>query len=232
MDKTPIHKLFHKSRIRKGQVQRRRLRPGSQVRVTSTVNRFVSGALGQKPKAVREYLRSNPSDLRPINKLLRAVRRLEVVHMPFEDVRDRLYAKRTATDILHSKKIVALSKGDWAKHGYEVGGCVDYALASVAALKSIGADARFGRFLSHSLIFFDLGGKTYVVNPLISRDVPSYLVSRKPQVLEGERAQAFELSRKTGRLGIGADATDLGIRSLKDFHKYRGPPRWEGLNKP
>ena len=173
---------------------------GRQAMVTSAVREFASRF---------KIDRSDPHSVVP---LVRAVQKLKPHAVPIDQIGE-LYAKRTAEDVIHSGKVVILSKEDrWKSKG--VIGCVDNALALIAALRAHRIKADFARLGNSSIVIFKMGGKDWSVNPArySRRSVPNEVTATD---LAGHRT--------LGRLGMfarGKDAWDIGMRSLTDFDRY------------
>ncbi len=202
--------FFHPDRIQSEGHERRirqaRQTPGKQVEITPTVEAFAS----------QYRITTDPASLMP---LVRDVRRFRPVAVPWEDLQ-HLYAKRTATDIIHSRKTAILGEEERVEKK-NVQGCVDYGAALVAAMnavgardKSLGLKARFARHGDRTQVWFTLGGKEYVVDPhRFTRVLEPFEVTPDHRALiEGEAA--------SNKFAIGRDAWDIGMTSIKDFRRY------------
>lgn len=200
MKGTALHELFHPSRIKRGNLVPREQKPGGQVWITPTVKKFV------EPFKLTDEIYS----LKPI---IRAVMNLKPQVLSLKDLRG-VYAKRTATDIIHSGKVAILSKMDRQKHG-TVLGCVDCGIALVAALRAKGIKAQFARNEANSLVFFKFDGKEYSIDP--SR----YRRKLIPTELLDIHRNIYARDAKRGRFAIGRDAWDIGMTSFDDFGKYK-----------
>jgi len=132
------------------------------------------------------------------------------------DEAQHLYAQRTATDIIHSRKALVLPPAERAKL-CDIRGCVDYGLALVATLRAKRIPADFARRGQRTLVFFKFGGKDYFVDPRRH--------AKDPEIheLSGMEGRIFQQKAIAGGFGRGADAWDIGMKGVADYNKYVGP---------
>lgn len=148
---------------------------------------------------------------------LRLVRGFEVVRVNQADLQ-RFYAKRSADDICHSRKVVL--SNDEASKRQDVQGCVDYSVALAALLRARQIPAIFVRRGNHSTVRFFSGAKWFEADALantINELTPNQLASIRRQRVRPPSERS---------MGEGLDPHDIGIRSIADFYKFgvrRGP---------
>ena len=173
--------------------------PGAQAMVTPTVKKFAS-QFGQ------------PHNIRDISTVIGQVRQQIALRRVPVAVARELYARRTATDIIHSKASLTLEKG--AEKVVPMYGCVDHGLALTATLRALQIPSFFARRGQRTMVFFRFKGKNYYVDP--SR----HTKSPEPQEMSHHDSRVFEHLRETGAFNRGRDAWDIGMASIQDFNKY------------
>jgi len=200
MEKPRRHtaQFFHPSRVSAGKVHHVEQKPGGQVEITPTVREFAS----------RFKITDDADSVRSV---ITAVKRLKPVIVPPEQMRE-LYGKRTATDILHSGLVPIFSREHSQAHG-AVGGCLDYGVALVATLRSLGLKADLMRSETDTYVTFQHGGEEYAVSS-------SRFVKDHPQRIGPASREIISENKKKGITASGHDAWAVGIKSLDDFHRY------------
>ncbi len=166
-------------------------------------------------KTVREFasrFKIDPHNPHSVIPVIREIKHLKPEIVSVRDL-DALYAKRTAEDILHSGRVVMLSKED-RQRAKNVLGCVDNAIALVAVLRAHGIKADFARIGNSSIVLFKMAGREWSVNPAryARRSVPTEVT---PADLRGH-----ETLRRMGLFARGKDAWHIGMKSLKDYDRY------------
>jgi len=200
MEKPKRHttQFFHPSRVSAGKIHHVEQRSGGQVEITPTVKEFASGFKITK-------------DVDSVQPVIAAVKRLKPVIIMPEQMRE-LYGKRTATDILHSGLVPIFSREHSQVHG-AVGGCLDYGVALVATLRSLGLKADLMRSETDTYVTFEHGGEAYAVSS-------SRFVKDHPQRIGQASKELIRENKEKGITASGHDAWAVGIKSLDDFGRY------------
>ena len=112
---------------------------------------------------------------------------------------DKYYAKRTAEDVIQTRKVVIKKP---------VQGCVDYAAALCSVLRAKGIPAYFKRDIrTHSTTLFKLGNKWFRADPTPER------------VAEDFHLVEVNINREIkDSVAIGVDAWDIGLTGLDRFN--------------
>jgi hypothetical protein len=203
---TDLAQYVHPSRVpdpeKPHQVRRLNQTPGGQVRVTPTVKKFA-----------RQFKITD--NIRSVARVIDAVKRQIQYHKATAEEAKSLYARRTATDIIHSKKAIVLAPEERVSL-HDIRGCVDYGLALTATLRALGMDAEFARRGHRTIVFFRHGGKEYFVDPSRHTRDPT------PEELTSFQKKVFKTKEDWGGFKRGKDAWDIGMKSIGDFERYVG----------
>lgn len=180
----------------------RKMRSSERFATTGIRQRRIARRKSQrgKPKfaLVKSYAARFPGkNINAVDAIVRDVSGFERVAVD-NGVLRRFYARRSAEDILASRKIIFKKP---------VQGCVDYATVLCAVLRAKGIPAFFGRlFSNHSVTLFRMGNEWYRADPTPER------------VQEGfHLVQVNPKTEFKHYLAIGSSARDIGLRSIDDF---------------
>lgn len=131
----------------------------------------------------------------------------------------RIWGKRSADDVIKTRKIYAMRKDEAAATGLPaMRGCADQASAVTAALRAAGFKALIVRMGCSTYTKFWYGNKVYIAN---ARDVGRdrvRVMSRADKRLENQ-------FRTANAFAEGASLAQIGLRSYTDFFKYRYVPK-------
>lgn len=173
----------------------------------------------------------------PMEKVRDLGRRLldmPVLMLPMSEV-NKVYAKRSAEQIIRDNRIVVAIHDKREKKGRGVGGCVDYSLVAVACLRVMGIPCRFVRQSNHSYVRFAMDGKGYTLDPMKarqllpihdkrlkqdsmeSRRIKGELTVRKASEWESHERRRLSNDKRDGKYIEGTDAHTIGIRSIADY---------------
>ncbi len=180
------------------------------------------------PVPAKEWLRAGPltritpeiqalalsfkgSPVSIVRQAMEFVRGFEKIPLDEAGVRS-YYAKRTADDIVHSRKVVVADAA--LKKSFDVQGCVDYCTALVALLRARQIPSVFVRRGNHSVVHFFCKGLWYKADPLF--DALGPLTVNELAALRRQRARSLE----NRNMGEGLDSFEVGVRSLDDFFRF------------
>jgi hypothetical protein len=164
-------------------------------------------------ETVKKFAERFPgNDLETVKKILKAVSRFKKVPLGLDEIK-HYYAKRTAEDVIHSRKIVTLKKEDRRKTGMNIYGCNDYALALIGTLRAKGITALFFREGEHTGVIFKLGDRYYYADPSAEPKAQPFYNSIK-------NLPHFFASFKGKKFDSGRDAWAIGMFSLDDYWKF------------
>jgi len=171
------------------------LRSGRQTRVTKALIKFASQFHGSPKEIVEDViLRLDSFDAVEVS----------------DAVLKKLYAKRSADDIVRTKTILKGDADAFKKHG--IAGCLDECLVLCTVLRIHGVPAKFTRILDHSQVVFWNGSRWWLADPF-------WDIVRALSVNELAKHQS-KMSAKRKTYAEGLDAWDIGIHSINDFFKY------------
>jgi len=122
---------------------------------------------------------------------------------------------RTPAVVIIAQRQISMVKPDEVDVPFKfpsVNGCLDYSLATAAALRCAGVPAVFTRFGTHSNVHFYHEGVRYEVEPNeIGTDRRLRVEVVNPKTLDARR------TGKINRYYKGLDPTDIGMNSILDF---------------
>jgi hypothetical protein len=129
---------------------------------------------------------------------------------------ERLWARRSADDAIKTRRVYLMADDEGAvKNGKgAIMACVDYSIATVAALRSAGINAVFVRAGIHSYVKFFLKGKVYIAD---AHQIPAERV----KAMNAEEKRREDSFRRQNAFAEGASPASIGLSSYKDFFKYR-----------
>jgi len=195
----PIARFFHPSRAGPKGIVHIEPIAGKQVEITPTVRDFAS----------RFRITDDVASVVPV---IEAVKALKPSFVTAEEMR-QLYAKRTATDIIHSGTVPAVDKEGRAA-GPKMLGCLDYGIALTAALRALGLRANLVRSDTDTYVRFTHAGKDYMVGS-------SRYISPQPLLVTEQSRKAIEKLKAEGTHDEGDDAWALGIKGHEDFARFK-----------
>ena len=197
---------------RKPRVERRILgeRAKRLVAVSPLVRGFVEKHIQADPKA------SVPEIVRNIAHEVSLFRR------PYHSIEDarRLYAQRTAHEIIRDRVVIQLRPKDREASGKDIRGCVDQVTVMVAALnelrnRGLVDDVLFARLGNHSYAKFKLGGEWWKAN-ITGRGWDKVDVWRMEEV----DRRVEDMGAHNAAFAEGKDPRDIGLRGFEDYSTF------------
>ena len=170
-----------------------------QVGVTQGIRDYVAGFRG---KTLLERAKAIVAD----------VAKFRVVEMPFDEAKKH-WVQRSADEIIKTKTIYVAAKLPMEPR--RIAGCSDYSQAACAALRAINLRVAIVRAGTHSYVKFLYKGEIYMASPAALGPKVGKIT---PDDLENERRH-----RDLNMIAEGASPADIGLRSFKDFFRYRKP---------
>jgi len=161
--------------------------------VTPAVKSFAAQFKGAKMDLVRA--------------IVDGVAKFEKVKITMREAKE-VYAKRTASEIIETHTVGVFEFGKLKSYG-----CVDSALAIIAALRAKGIEAIFVRDKTHAYALAKVGpGKMVRIDPY-----PDDILINS---VSAETVQRLQGAVDNGIAAVGRDAWDVGLNSLHEFNKY------------
>ena len=129
---------------------------------------------------------------------------------------ERLWARRSADNVIRTRKVYLMAWDEAAmKQGKgAIMACVDYSIATVAALRATGFKAIFVRAGIHSYVKFFLKGKVYLAD---AHQMPAERVKE----MDAEEKRREDSFRRQNAFAEGTSPASIGLNSYEDFFKYR-----------
>jgi len=185
-----------------------RLRPGSLIRPTPTVIRFVDKHVERnRGRPTRDLIQSMANEISAFRKVGMSHRELI-----------GWYAQRPADKIISSGAVAVIKKGDANYETTPIVGCVCHGTALVGALRvlldrGMIDDALFARRRGRSYVKYKEGGEWYKVDMHRAGDVRVRRYTR--EMLKNEKNAAAK-----GTFAEGNEAHDIGLTGMSRFHDF------------
>jgi len=172
-----------------------------QVGVTPRIKKYVAGF---QAKGKLELAR----------KIVKDITEFKKVELPIEKAK-RLWAKRSADDVIGTKKIYTMNMHEAAQTGKAaIMGCTDCAQAVTASLRAIGLNALIVRAGTHTYVKFLYRNKLFIADPDERKRVRVRQMTATDKRLEN-------MYRHKKAFAEGQSLAGIGIKSYKDFFRYK-----------
>ncbi len=162
------------------------------------------------------------SQLQRARKIVANIKKFKKVRLHLVQAK-RLWAKRSATDIITSRKVYVVAPTETIDAKMPVlRGCTDLAVAVTAALRAIGLKAWIARMGAHTYTKFVYRKKVFIADAYELKRVGPRRARKRHSVRRmGRPDRIIENSHRTDKsFAEGKSLAEIGIKSFNDFCKY------------